>query len=180
MLFKFLKSSDVKPSEITPENTYLNRREFIQDTARIGGGIAASAALGTAFSLQSPSAHAQVSGKLLPNIIRDGAYGTDERMTSYKAVTGYNNFYEFGTAKDDPARHAHSLRPRPWTVRVDGHVENPGDYDIDDLIKPHALQERIYRMRCVEAWSMVIPWVGIPLADVIKRMNPAGNAKYVA
>lgn len=175
MIFKFLKPSDVKSSEITAENIYLNRRAFLQDSARIGTGVAAVAALG----LQSPEVQAQTNGKALKNIIRDGAYSTDERMTSYKAVTSYNNFYEFGTGKDDPANNAHSLRPRPWTVKVDGHVDNPGDYALDDLIKPHALQERIYRMRCVEAWSMVIPWVGIPLADIIKKLGPTSKAKYV-
>ena len=173
MLFKFLKSSDVTSGEITPENIYLGRREFIQDTARIGAGAAAVATLG----LTASPARAEV--RALDNIIRDGAFGTDEKQTSYRAVTEYNNFYEFGTGKDDPARNAHSLRPRPWTVKIDGHVDNPGDYDIDDLIKPHMLQERVYRMRCVEAWSMVIPWVGIPLAQIIKKLGPTSQAKYV-
>ena len=175
MLFKFLKASDVKSSEITAENIYLNRRMFLQDSARIGSGVVAAAALG----LQSPEVQAQTRGKALENVIHNNTYGTNDRMTSYKAVTTYNNFYEFGTGKDDPANNAHSLRPRPWTVKVDGHVDNPGDYAFDDLIKPHALQERIYRMRCVEAWSMVIPWVGIPLADIIKKLGPTSKAKYV-
>ncbi|PCI47494.1 MAG: protein-methionine-sulfoxide reductase catalytic subunit MsrP [Alphaproteobacteria bacterium] len=168
MLFRFLKSSDVKSSEITPENIYHNRREFIQASALLGIGA-------VALGLNIPQARADV----LANITRSGTYDTDEKQTPYRAVTGYNNFYEFGTGKDDPARNAHTLRPRPWTVKVDGHVENPGDYDIDDLIRPHTLQERIYRMRCVEAWSMVIPWVGIPLADIINRLGPTSKAKYI-
>ncbi len=169
MLFKFLISSDVKSSEITPERIYHNRREFIQ----AGVGFGAVAALG--FNI--PQAGAETTA--LKNIIRDGIYDTEEKMTSLRVVSSYNNFYEFGTEKDDPFRNAHSLRPRPWTVKVDGHVENPGNYDLDDLISPHALQERIYRMRCVEAWSMVIPWVGIPLAEIINKLGPTSKAKYI-
>ncbi|VAV92297.1 Protein-methionine-sulfoxide reductase catalytic subunit MsrP [hydrothermal vent metagenome] len=175
MLFKFLKSLDVRPSEITPENIYHKRREFIQDSGRIAAGVAALAALGSG----SLAGTAQAAGQKLANISQGSPYNTEERQTSYKAVTSYNNFYEFGSGKEDPALNAHTLRPRPWVVKVDGHVENPGDYDIDDLIRPHALQERIYRMRCVEAWSMVIPWVGIPLRDIINRLSPTSKARYV-
>ncbi|PCI33899.1 MAG: protein-methionine-sulfoxide reductase catalytic subunit MsrP [Alphaproteobacteria bacterium] len=176
MLLKFPKISEVKSHEITPENIYQGRRSFLQDSARIGAGMAVAA-----FGLQSPEGRAEAGSetKALENIIRAGTFDTDERPTSFKAITTYNNFYEFGTGKEDPARNAHSLQPRPWTVRVDGHVENPGDYDLDDLIRPHALQERIYRMRCVEAWSMVIPWVGIPLAEIIKKLGPTSKAKYI-
>jgi len=159
MLFKFSKSSDVKYSDITPEKIYRNRRAFMKDSALIGAGIAATATLG----LPGPAARA----------------APQDNPTPYKAVTGYNNFYEFGTAKEDPARNAHSLRTNPWTVTVDGHVAKPGKYDLDDLISPHTMQERLYRMRCVEAWSMVIPWVGIPLADIIKQLGPTAKAKYV-
>lgn len=169
MLFRFLKPSDVKSAEITPEKIYHNRREFIQATV----GLGAIAALG----LDSSQAQAQT--KLLENITPNAAYSTDEKLTSFRVVASYNNFYEFGTKKDDPVRNAHSLKPRPWTVKVDGHVENPGDYDIDDLIRPHGLQERIYRMRCVEAWSMVIPWVGIPLAEIINKLGPTSKARYI-
>jgi len=171
MLFKFLKPSDVKSHEITPEKIYQNRRDFMQTSAAFG----AATVLGTNF-LEIPEARA--SGRKFEHIV-PSAYGLAERQTSYKAVTTYNNFYEFGTGKEDPARHAQTLRPRPWTVRIDGHVEKPGEYDLDDLIRPHALQERIYRMRCVEAWSMVIPWVGIPLADIISKLRPTSKAKYV-
>lgn len=162
MLFKFLKPSDVKSSEITPETTYHNRRTFLQGSV----GIMA----GTALGLHSSAVQGATLGATKP---------PEDRPTPYKIVTSYNNFYEFGTAKDDPIKNAHSLRPAPWTVTVDGHVDHPGDYDLDDLISPHTMQERLYRMRCVEAWSMVIPWVGIPLSDIIKKLGPTSKANYV-
>ncbi|HJS48052.1 MAG TPA: protein-methionine-sulfoxide reductase catalytic subunit MsrP, partial [Gemmatimonadales bacterium] len=102
-----------------------------------------------------------------------------EELTPYEDVTGYNNFYEFGTSKDDPKRNAHTLRPRPWTVEVAGEVKRPARYALDDLLSPHTPVERTYRMRCVEGWSMVIPWLGIPLRDVIARLEPTSRAKYV-
>lgn len=178
MLFKFLKTSDAKSSEITPKKLYfgklyLGRREFIQDSAKFGIG---AAALGSGLFIPH---QAKAKGRTLENIVRDGAFAIDERQTPYQAVTTYNNFYEFGTGKGDPADNAHTLKPRPWTVTVDGEVEKPGNYDLDDLIKPHDIRERIYRMRCVEAWSMVIPWVGIPLADIIKKLEPTSKAKYI-
>jgi len=101
-------------------------------------------------------------------------------LTDYQSVTRYNNFYEFGTGKQDPYMNAKDFQPKPWSIKVDGAVEKPGTYSYEDLVNPHKLEERIYRFRCVEAWSMVIPWVGIPLADVIKRMGPTGDAKYVS
>ena len=104
---------------------------------------------------------------------------TDLMITPYESVTSYNNFYEFGTDKEDPARLAGSLKPRPWQVVVDGEVAKPGTFDIDDLIRPYTVQERIYRLRCVEAWSMVIPWDGFPLSDLLKRFEPTSRAKYV-
>jgi sulfoxide reductase catalytic subunit YedY len=103
----------------------------------------------------------------------------DESLTPYEDVTGYNNFYEFGTGKEDPARYAHTLVTRPWTVEVDGEVARPAVYDLDDLLAPHTEEDRIYRLRCVEAWSMVIPWRGIPLADVIRRLEPTSKARFV-
>src|SRR5690606_19953222 len=106
-------------------------------------------------------------------------YSTDEPLTPYDAVTTYNNFYEFGTGKTDPAEHAGSLRTRPWSVAVEGECARPAVYDLEDFVKPYALEERIYRMRCVEAWSMVIPWIGFPLARVIERAQPTPRAKYV-
>jgi methionine sulfoxide reductase catalytic subunit len=172
MLIK--KPPDIRWSEITPKALYLRRREFIQG--------AALAAVGTLAGPFSGQAEAQVAGpgKLakLANI-KPSPFSTTEKLNGYDDVTSYNNFYEFGTDKDDPARNAHSLRPRPWTLAVEGLVKTPGNYDIDAFIKPYALEERIYRMRCVEAWSMVIPWIGIPLADVIKRLEPLPSAKFV-
>jgi methionine sulfoxide reductase catalytic subunit len=172
MLIK--KPADIRSSEITPHALYLRRREFIQSAA-----IVAAGALTAPFAGE---AEAQVAGpgKLakLPNI-RKSRFSTTEKLNSYQDVTTYNNFYEFGTEKDDPARTSGSFQPRPWTVAVEGLVKSPTTLDLDALIKPHALEERIYRMRCVEAWSMVIPWVGIPLADVIKRLEPLPSAKFV-
>jgi sulfoxide reductase catalytic subunit YedY len=110
---------------------------------------------------------------------QNARYSTAEAANSLADVTGYNNFYEFGTGKDDPARHAGSLRPRPWSVVVDGECELNGRYALEDLLKPHALEERIYRLRCVEAWSMVIPWIGFPLGELVKRFKPTSRAKYV-
>jgi len=103
----------------------------------------------------------------------------DEVLTSHADVTGYNNFYEFGTGKEDPARNAHALVTRPWTVAVEGEVAHPGAYDLDDLLRPHTVEDRVYRLRCVEAWSMVIPWRGIPLAQIIRRLEPTSKARFV-
>lgn len=111
--------------------------------------------------------------------LRPWAGSTGEEQTPLQDVKRYNNFYEFGTDKGDPAEEAHQLTISPWTVRVDGEVGKPADYALEDLIQPHSLQERIYRLRCVEAWSMVIPWVGVPLADLIKRFEPTSKARYV-
>jgi sulfoxide reductase catalytic subunit YedY len=110
---------------------------------------------------------------------RNDRYSTREKPNSYAEITGYNNFYEFGTGKEDPAEHAQRLRPRPWTVVVDGECDKPGRLLLDDLLKPHALEERVYRLRCVEAWSMVIPWIGFPLGDLVKRFLPNSRARFV-
>ncbi|HXF65724.1 MAG TPA: protein-methionine-sulfoxide reductase catalytic subunit MsrP [Burkholderiales bacterium] len=163
------KPSDIKPSEITDRDVYRNRRQFIQRAA----AVLAAGAIG------ARRAQAAVPGKLALPAIRKSAYSTNEPPNSLKDITSYNNFYEFGTEKDDPARHAGRLRVRPWTVAVSGEVRRPRTFDIDELIKLAPLEERIYRLRCVEAWSMVIPWVGYPLAELIKRVEPTGNAKFV-
>lgn len=164
MLIKERKIYDVASSDITPETLYLNRRRFIQGSGLIAGSVALAGAAQAAT---------------LANVVKS-PYGTTEKQTSFESVTTYNNYYEFGTNKEDPAHNAGNFAARPWTVKVDGEVGKPGAYSFDDLIKPHALQERVYRMRCVEAWSMVIPWIGIPLADIIKRFEPTSKAKYVA
>ena len=170
MLIK--QRADIPWSEVTPERLYLRRREFIQG--------AAAAAIGSALFPFAAEAQLQGPGKLarLPNITKS-KFSTTEKVNDYDDVTEYNNFYEFGTEKDDPARNATKFVPRPWKVAVEGMVGKPGNYDLDELIKGIALEERIYRHRCVEAWSMVIPWVGVPLADVIKKVEPQPSAKYV-
>ena len=164
-------------SEITPRGVYENRREWL---ARLGAG-AAGAAL-AAWAGREAHAATPGPGKLarLPGA-RSTVPGaaTMERLTSYEDVTTYNNFYEFGTDKDEPAKHAKSLRTRPWTVTVEGEVRKPGTFDIDTLLKLAPMEERIYRMRCVEGWSMVIPWVGWSVAELIRRVEPTGNAKFV-
>ena len=163
------KPIDIPYSEVTPQSLYLRRREFFQTAA--GGAIAAAAMLAPA------GVRAQDRPKL-PNV-RKTQYGAGERLNDYDDVTGYNNFYEFGTDKEDPKANAQRFTTRPWSIRVDGLVKAPATHDIDSFIKPYALEERIYRLRCVEGWSMVIPWVGIPLADVIKRLEPQPGAKFV-
>jgi len=169
MLIKTRNPADVRPSEITPRAVYLDRRRFLGTAAAVAGVAAASL----------PAAAAAPSREKLPNVTK-GPFGTDEELTDYEAVTTYNNFYEFGTDKGDPARYAGSLKTRPWTLVVDGEVAKPMSLDVGDMLTTYPLEERIYRLRCVEAWSMVIPWVGFPLTEVIKRVEPAGNAKFVA
>jgi sulfoxide reductase catalytic subunit YedY len=161
----------ILPSEITPEAVYRSRREFL-------GGIAGAAAIAAA-----PAALAQqvMSVTLVEQLRyqRNARYSTAEKANSFAEATGYNNFYEFGTGKEDPAENARTLRTRPWSVVVDGECEKPGRLALEDLLKPHPLEERIYRLRCVEAWSMVIPWIGFPLAGLVKRFQPTSRAKFV-
>jgi sulfoxide reductase catalytic subunit YedY len=157
------RPADIPPSEITPREIYLTRRQW----------MAGAAGLGLASALPAGLAAAPLQAAKSP-------FSTDEKLTSREDATSYNNYYEFGTGKGDPAAYARTLRTTPWKVKVDGLVSKPQDFGVEDLIKSSALEERIYRMRCVEGWSMVIPWVGFPLADLIKRVEPLGSAKYVA
>ena len=166
------KPSDIPPSDITPASVYKKRRTLIK-AAAAAGAIAAFPASGLLVGM--PEAHAAM--KLGP--LGKSAFSTDEEQTPYNDVTSYNNFYEFGTGKEDPARNAGSLKTRPWKVLVDGEVKKERTFDIEELLKLAPLEERIYRLRCVEAWSMVVPWVGYPLSALIKQMEPTGNAKYV-
>jgi len=159
---------EILPSAITPRDQYLRRREFIAGAAALGLGSAIATLRGRAAN----AAPLQAS--------KSPRYTTEEPLTPLKDITSYNNYYEFGTDKDDPARNAHTLTIKPWKIKIDGLVAKPADYDLDDLIKPIQLEERIYRMRCVEGWSMVIPWVGVPLAGLLQRVEPQGSAKYVA
>ena len=170
------------PGEITPQLVYQARREWLKGVA---GGLAGLG--GAASSLAQGSAGGEASavkrpGKLpaLP-AVRSSVAGAVvmDKLTPYGDVTSYNNFYEFGTGKGDPARYAGKLEVEPWTVLVDGEVAKPGPVALEQLVQPHRLEERIYRLRCVEAWSMVIPWLGFPLADLLKRAEPTGNARYV-
>jgi sulfoxide reductase catalytic subunit YedY len=165
------KPSDIRPSEITSRENYLNRRQFMQAGAIAGGTLLAPAALG---AIVPEERRARLSD------VRRSAFSTDETPNSYDDITTYNNFYEFGTGKDDPVVYARDFEPRPWTITVEGHAEKTGTFDFEDFIRPFDLEERIYRMRCVEAWSMVIPWVGISLAEVVKHLQPTSRAKYVA
>ena len=166
-----IDGSDIRPSEITSHTNYLNRRDFFAAGAAVGGSLLGGPALGAIVPEERRAA--------IPDIVKS-EYSTDEAPNSYEDVTTYNNFYEFGTGKGDPYRNAQDFEPRPWTVTVDGHAGKTGTFDFDDFIKPYTAEERIYRMRCVEAWSMVIPWVGIPLADIVKHFEPTSKAKYVA
>ncbi len=164
-------------NDVTPESVYLRRREFLQASGAAGLG---SLALLVGCGPEEASA----SKPALPSqtlSARPGPAGlqTDEEQTSYSDATRYNNFYEFGTDKTDPSRYAGTLRPKPWSVAVEGEVAKPGLVPLETLLAPHDLEERIYRLRCVEAWSMVIPWIGVSLGDVIDRMQPTSKAKYV-
>lgn len=157
------RAADILPSEITSRDIYLNRRQLFAGAAglALASGFAARAQAASLAAVKSP-------------------LSTDEKLTSLQDVTSYNNYYEFGVDKSAPASYARTLKSTPWTVKVDGLVGKPGEFSVDDLIRSTSLEERIYRMRCVEGWSMVIPWDGFPLADLIKRVEPLGNAKYVA
>ena len=169
MLIK--KGLNVKPSEITSESNFMNRREFIQSV-----GLAGAAGL-----LATPSGALAVpaSAVSLPNIA-PSPLSTNEAPNSFEDITTYNNFYEFGTDKRDPNENSGKFKPKPWEVTIDGEAEITGTFSYEDIVGPHPLEERIYRLRCVEAWSMVVPWVGFPLGDLLQRFKPTANAKYVA
>lgn len=156
-------ASTIKSSEITPKSVYLKRRQF----------IGASAAFMTLGAASGPASAAKL------DFVKS-AFSTDETVTPVEAATTYNNFYEFGTAKEDPAQRSGDFNPRPWSVTFDGMVDKPGEYDLEDLMSPQQLEERIYRLRCVEGWSMVIPWIGVPLASMLEMAQPKSSAKYVA
>jgi methionine sulfoxide reductase catalytic subunit len=171
MLIK--RASDIKSSEITAKTLYLDRRRFLQ-TAAVGTLTIAAASLVPGLSrLGSAQAREKLAG------VQKSSLSTDEPLTPYDDITNYNNFYEFDTNKYAPAAVAKEFRTKPWSVVVEGEVNKPAVYQLEDLIKLHALEERIYRLRCVEGWSMVIPWVGFPLGEVIKRFEPTSKANYV-
>ena len=172
MLIK--KATDIRSSEITPKGLNLNRRKFLA-----GAAIAGTAAA-TGFGLReimSPSTTALAGNKI--DGIQKSSFSTTEPITPYKDVTTYNNYYEFSTDKDGPAKLAQNFRTHPWTVKIDGQVEKKQELDIDTIRKMAAPEERIYRHRCVEGWSIVVPWVGFSLSELIKRANPTSKAKFV-
>ncbi len=165
---------DIPFSEVTPRHLYVNRREFLMTGSAVTLGVFAGHLAGGDVN----GTGAEARNELL--FTRNAAFSTDEKVNSLDDVTSYNNFYEFGLGKGDPARYAHEMTVRPWTVRVEGEMRAPAaEYALDDILKPHALEERIYRLRCVEAWSMVVPWIGFPLRDLIKRFEPTSNARWV-
>ena len=151
---------------ITPRSVYLSRREWLASAGAVFTTLAAEARRGRLSAAEK-----------LP-VLKSIATTTDP-LTPYQAVTTYNNFYEFGIDKSDPSRNASSFHPKPWAVTVEGACAKPGTYALDDVLKPHPLEERIYRHRCVEGWSMIIPWIGFPLGDLLKRFEPTASAKYV-
>jgi sulfoxide reductase catalytic subunit YedY len=173
MLIK--KPADIPSSEITPKSTYLSRRKFMV-TGVVALG-AAAVACNKAAQLASPE-RAEAAGAKLSST-KNAALSTSEKANSFREITTYNNFYEYGTDKSDPAQFAGKLRTRPWTIAVEGEVKKPKSYDIDQLMKLAPLEERIYRHRCVEGWSMVMPWVGYSFSEFIKQAEPTSKAKYV-
>ena len=173
MLIK--KAADILSSEITSESLYLNRRKFLAGAAAAGALAVGGGRLAEMFE---PSQRAAAAGRI--EGVQKSAFSTDEKPTPFKDITNYNNYYEFSTDKYEPAGLAAGFHPRPWTVKVEGLVKTPKSYDLDSILKMAPPEERIYRHRCVEGWSMVIPWVGFPLGALLKQVEPLGKAKYVA
>jgi methionine sulfoxide reductase catalytic subunit len=161
--------STIKPSEITSEDTFLNRRTLLQ--AAVAAGLLPS------IMSRGEAATIPVNGTF--DNVKKWAGSATEKANTFEEISSYNNYYEFGTGKSDPAENAHTLKTSPWSVQVTGEAAKTGTYTLEDILKPHEIEERIYRHRCVEAWSMVIPWNGFPLADLLKRFEPTSNAKYV-
>ncbi|WP_447957312.1 protein-methionine-sulfoxide reductase catalytic subunit MsrP [Vreelandella sp. EE7] len=184
MLIKIAKPGDLHESDVTPESVYLDRRRFLGGVVGLGAGLALSG------NVKASEDYADVPSGEAPAWLDQKIAQTEWRavtpqdpdkdaLAPFDDASGYNNFYEFGTGKSDPAKRAGSLQTEPWSVVVDGEVNNGGRFTLEDIASPSRFEERIYRLRCVEAWSMVIPWLGIPLADVIRRADPTSKAKYV-
>ena len=174
------KGREIPSSEITPEVDYFGRRQFLRAAGILGAGSLLSPSV-LAACRKAESRVAEGESAVTEGTTRELVPGQSQSLvpTSYDDITSYNNYYEFGTGKEDPKENAGKLRTRPWTVRIDGLVRKPADYAIDDLVKPYKLEDRVYRHRCVEAWSMVIPWQGFPLRDLINRVEPLASAKFV-
>ncbi|MEM7415473.1 MAG: protein-methionine-sulfoxide reductase catalytic subunit MsrP [Gemmatimonadota bacterium] len=167
------RPNDIPSSEITPESVYVNRRKFIKAAAAGAAGFAMGpAALGA-------SEHGVRQSQEIPARFATLRSELDEELNSYRDVTTYNNFYEFGTGKDDPHKNSDDFNPSPWTVRIGGHVNKPGEYHLEDLVSGLTMEDRVYRLRCVEAWSMVVPWYGFQLSSLINKVEPTGNANYL-
>jgi sulfoxide reductase catalytic subunit YedY len=160
------RPADIRPSEITPPGRY-RRRQLLRGAAALGGAAAMRPAL------------AQPREKMPELRPGPAQFGTGEKWNTFEQITSYCNFYEFGTGKNDPLRHSKNFRTRPWSVAVDGEVRRPQTFAIEDLLRLAPIEERVYRLRCVEGWSMVIPWVGYPFAELARRVEPTGNARYV-
>jgi len=176
LIKKPANSENIPASEITPRHLYEGRRAFLRQAAALGlaGTMLPQASAQTAAPVTEPGKLPKLPGKPSPFSTKG------EKATPYKDVVTYNNYYEFGTEKHQPAQNAHKLRTRPWSIAIEGEVKNKKPVDVEDLLKLAPMEERIYRMRCVEGWSMVIPWVGYPLAELIKRVEPTARAKYIA
>ena len=171
------KAADLRESDVTPKETFLRRREFLAVAGSTAVAVATNG-LGPVFTGTPTAAAQNPAAQKLANL-KKSPFSTDEKLNSYKDITTYNNFYEFGLDKADPGKYAHTLKPKPWSVVVEGQCGKPGTYNIEDIMKYAPLEERIYRLRCVEAWSMVVPWVGYPLSEFLKRFEPTSKAKYV-
>jgi len=159
----------IKPSEITPEAVFFDRRKLLQGAAAMG--------LLPALASDAGAASLPASGEFTD--LKHWPGSLTDAPNSWEDVTTYNNFYEFGTGKSDPVRNAHTLQPAPWSVEITGDAAKTGTFTLEDILKPHTLEDRIYRFRCVEAWSMIVPWVGFPLGDLLKRFEPTSDAKFV-
>lgn len=167
------QAKNIIPSEITSKEDYLSRRKFLASSS----STILSLYILHASLLKSGNVYA---AEKIEAVIKNMDFSSNEELTKYSSIISYNNFAEFGLDKEDPAVNSSNFETKPWSVQVEGECNKPGEYHLEDIINPHQLEERIYRLRCVEAWSMVIPWIGIPLAEVLKRFEPNSNAKYVA
>jgi len=168
-------ASDIRSSDITNQKLYLNRREFIRAASGTAAAVATGLALGDAWvEAATPAAH----GRKLEGV-KKSSFSTDEKQNKWEEITTYNNYYEFGIDKDSPSMLARNFKTEPWTVTVDGECAKKGSMNLEDVLKGETLEERVYRHRCVERWSMVIPWIGFPLANFIKKCEPTAKAKYI-
>jgi sulfoxide reductase catalytic subunit YedY len=176
VIIKTRKASDVSYSEVTPESIYTSRRTFMRSMAGTAAGVAAGLVVADQLS---PAALEAQAGLAPLTATKNAKYTAADKVNTFAQITTYNNYYEFGTEKDDPARYAGRLTVKPWSVKVDGMVKKPASYGVEDLVDFKALEERVYRHRCVERWSMVIPWIGVSLSEVIKKVEPLPSAKFV-